>query len=113
MKFFRNFIILALMSITALVLNSRAYAYGTYGLSCTNDAYGTQHGTNYVTAGNAAGQSGTVTVVEVVVLVLVVEVTSQTAPMEVNIFNFNQIIQYQRVSISKPVTRSIFKDYLS
>ena len=42
------------MSITALVLNSRAYAYGDYGLSCTNNAYGTQHGTNYLT-GNAAG----------------------------------------------------------
>jgi hypothetical protein len=54
MKFFKNFIILALMSITALVLNSRAYAYGDYGLSCTNNAYGTQHGTNYLT-GNAAG----------------------------------------------------------
>lgn len=49
MKFFKNFIILALMSITALVLNSRAYAYGDYGLSCTNNAYGTQHGTNYLT----------------------------------------------------------------
>ena len=56
MKFFKNFIILALMSITALVLNSRAYAYGDYGLSCTNNAYGTQHGTNYVT-GVAAGQN--------------------------------------------------------
>ena len=53
MKFFRNFIILALMSISALVLNSRAYAYGTYGLSCTNVAYGTQHGTNYVSAVSA------------------------------------------------------------
>ena len=59
MKFFRNFIILALMSITALVLNSRAYAYGDYGLSCTNDAYGTQHGTNYVSA--VAGTDGTIT----------------------------------------------------
>ena len=39
MKFFKNFIILALMSITALVFNSRAHAYGDYGLSCTNAAY--------------------------------------------------------------------------
>ena len=53
MKIFRNFIILALMSVSALVLNSRAYAYGTYGLSCTNDAYGTHHGANYVSAVNA------------------------------------------------------------
>jgi len=59
MKFFRNFIILALMSISALVLNSRAYAYGDYGISCTNEAYGTQLGTNYVTATNAAGESNT------------------------------------------------------
>ena len=44
------------MSITALVFSSRAYAYGDYGLSCTNNAYGTQHGTNYVT-GVAAGQN--------------------------------------------------------
>ena len=41
MKFFKNFIILALISFTALVFNSRAYAYGDYGLSCTNNAYGT------------------------------------------------------------------------
>lgn len=38
------------MTIMALVLNSRAFAYGSYGLSCTNDAYGTQLGVNYVTA---------------------------------------------------------------
>ena len=38
------------MSITALVLNSRAYAYGDYGLSCTNNAYGTQHGNNYLSS---------------------------------------------------------------
>jgi len=43
----------------ALVLNSRAFAYGSYGLSCTNDAYGTQHGTNYVTA-NAGTSSSTI-----------------------------------------------------
>ena len=58
MKFFKNFIILALMSITALVFSSRAYAYGDYGLSCTNAAYGTQHGTNYLTAGAAAAVTG-------------------------------------------------------
>ena len=46
------------MSITVLVLNSRAYAYGTYGLSCTNAAYGTQLGVNYVTAN--AGSSNNI-----------------------------------------------------
>lgn len=47
------------MSITALVLNSRAYAYGEYGLSCTNNAYGTQHGTNYLTAATGVEATGT------------------------------------------------------
>ena len=46
------------MSITALVFSSRAYAYGDYGLSCTNAAYGTQHGTNYVTAGASTAVTG-------------------------------------------------------
>ena len=43
------------MSMSALVLNSRAYAYGSYGLSCTNTAYGTQLGSNYLQATAAAG----------------------------------------------------------
>ena len=60
MKFFKNFIILALMSITALVLNSRAYAYGDYGLSCTNEAYGTQHGTNYLTRSPGTEATGSI-----------------------------------------------------
>ena len=59
MKFFKNFIILALMGITALVFSNRAYAYGDYGLSCTNAAYGTQHGTNYLSA--VAGTDGLIT----------------------------------------------------
>ena len=35
-------LVLALISLSALVLNSRAYSAGDYGLSCTNLAYGTQ-----------------------------------------------------------------------
>ena len=59
MKFFKNFIILALISFTALVFNSRAYAYGDYGISCTNNAYGTQHGANYLSA--VTGTDGLIT----------------------------------------------------
>ena len=40
MNFFKNFLVLSLLALSALVLNSRAYAYGDYGLSCTNDEYG-------------------------------------------------------------------------
>ncbi len=40
MNFFKNFLVLSLLTLSALVLNSRAYAYGDYGLSCTNDVYG-------------------------------------------------------------------------
>ena len=58
MKFFKNFIILALMSITALVLNSRAYAYGDYGISCNNNAYGVDLGSNYIQA--QQGGAGTI-----------------------------------------------------
>jgi hypothetical protein len=60
MKFFKNFIILALMGITALVFSNRAYAYGDYGLSCTNAAYGTQHGTNYLTASPSTAVTGAI-----------------------------------------------------
>ncbi len=44
MNFLRNILILALFALSALVLNSRAYAYGDYGLSCTNDVYGVHLG---------------------------------------------------------------------
>jgi len=38
------------MAISALVLNSRAYAYGDYGLSCNSVAYGTGVSSNYIQA---------------------------------------------------------------
>jgi len=50
MNFFRKTLILALISISALVLNSRAYSAGTYGLSCTNLAYGGQVSSLYLQA---------------------------------------------------------------
>ena len=40
-EFFKKTLVLALISLSALVLNSRAYSAGDYGLSCTNLAYGT------------------------------------------------------------------------
>ena len=42
MNFFKKTLVLALISLSALVLNSRAYSAGDYSLSCTNLAYGTQ-----------------------------------------------------------------------
>ena len=54
MNFFRNILVLSLLALSAMVLNSRAYAYGDYGLSCTNDVYGVHLG--YV------GAAGTTTV---------------------------------------------------
>jgi len=42
MNFLKKTLVLALISLSALVLNSRAYSAGDYGLSCTNLAYGTQ-----------------------------------------------------------------------
>ena len=44
MNFFRNILVLSLLALSAMVLNSRAYAYGDYGLSCTNDEYGVHLG---------------------------------------------------------------------
>ena len=51
--FIRNFLILVLFALSALVLNSRAYAYGDYGLSCTNDDYGVHNGSLYLQAANS------------------------------------------------------------
>ena len=48
MNFLKKMLLLALISFSALVLNSRAYANGDYGLSCTNTAYGTQLGGAYI-----------------------------------------------------------------
>ena len=54
MNFIKNTLILALISLSALVLNSRAYSAGTYGLSCTNLAYGTQVSSLYLNIENTA-----------------------------------------------------------
>jgi hypothetical protein len=51
--FIRNFLILVLFALSALVLNSRAYAYGDYGLSCTNEEYGVQLYVDSVTVSGA------------------------------------------------------------
>ena len=53
MNFFKNFLVLSLLALSALVLNSRAYAYGDYGLSCTNDEYGIHLYTDSVTVSGA------------------------------------------------------------
>ena len=56
MNFFNKIIILMTLVLGALVLNSKAFANGGYGLSCTNEAYGVQLGTNYIQAsGDTAG----------------------------------------------------------
>merc|ERR1711939_597667 len=52
-NFFKNFLVLSLLALSALVLNSRAYAYGDYGLSCTNDEYGIHLYTDSVTVSGA------------------------------------------------------------
>ena len=59
MNFIKNTLILALISISALLLNSRAYSAGTYGLSCTNLAYGTQVSSLYLNATADTTQSVT------------------------------------------------------
>ena len=38
MNFLKKFIILALISLSALVLSSRAYSANDYSMSCTNDS---------------------------------------------------------------------------
>ena len=56
MNFIKNTLILALISISALVLNSRAYSANSYNISCTNLAYGTQLGSVYLNASNGLSQ---------------------------------------------------------
>ena len=62
MNFFKNFTVLSLLLLSALVLNSRAYAYGEYGLSCTNDVYGIHlYGTTADTVTIGTGDYGVYT----------------------------------------------------
>jgi len=53
MIFLRKFLIQVLFAISALVLYGKAYAYGDYGLSCTNDDYGVHNGSLYLQAANS------------------------------------------------------------
>ena len=58
MNFLNKVIILMTLALSALVLNSRAFANGGYSLSCTNEAYGVQLGTNYLQAsGDTTGSN--------------------------------------------------------
>ena len=61
MNFFKNILVLALIGLSALVLNSRAYANGGYDLSCTNEAYGVNQGSNYLNAGVGGATGGSFT----------------------------------------------------
>ena len=57
MNFIKKTLILGLISLSALILNSRAYSAGDYGLSCTNEAYGTQVSSLYLMATADVGQT--------------------------------------------------------
>jgi hypothetical protein len=59
MKFFKIIKSLAFFSFFALMLQSKAYATSSYGLSCTNEAYGTQHGGTYTDTAFINGNNGT------------------------------------------------------
>ena len=62
MNFFKNFTVLSLLLLSALVLNSKTYAYGDYGLSCTNDVYGIHlYGTTADTVTIGTGDYGVYT----------------------------------------------------
>jgi len=58
MKLINRLIMIGAITLSALALNSRAFAAaddlqtGDYGLSCTNEAYGVQLGSNYTDLGN-------------------------------------------------------------
>ncbi len=59
MKFFKIIKSLAFFSFFALMLQSKSYATSSYGLSCTNEAYGTQHGGTYTDSSLIDGVNGT------------------------------------------------------
>lgn len=59
MNILNKIMLLGVMILSFLAFNMKAYANpvaknGDYGLSCTNDAYGAQLGTGYISAGNNA-----------------------------------------------------------
>ena len=58
MKFLRLTMALGIAVLFALLFQSKSFATSLYGLSCTNDAYGTQHGGTYADSGDASAGSG-------------------------------------------------------
>ncbi len=58
MKFLRLTITLAVSLLLVVLFQSKSFATSLYGLSCTNDAYGTQHGGGYIATSVAAGGQG-------------------------------------------------------
>lgn len=59
MNFFNKIIILVALVVSSLVLNGKAFANGGYGLSCSNEAYGTQVGSGaYIQKSIGAGTDG-------------------------------------------------------
>ena len=62
MKILTKIMLLGVMLLSFVAYNMKAYANptaanGDYGLSCTNVAYGAQHGGNYISSGNNGGTS--------------------------------------------------------
>ena len=63
MRILTRIMLLGVMLTSFVAINMKAYANpdnanGDYGLSCTNEAYGTQHGGTYIAAGNATLGTG-------------------------------------------------------
>ena len=58
MNFFKNTLMLVALTLSLLVLSYRSYAAGDYGISCTNNAYGVDLGSNYIQA--QQGGAGTI-----------------------------------------------------
>jgi hypothetical protein len=50
MNFIKNILMLLALTIGLLVLSNRSFAAGDYGLSCTNEAYGVNLGSDYLQA---------------------------------------------------------------
>ena len=64
MKILTKIMLLVVMLISFLGFNMKTYANpdaanGDYGLSCTNTAYGAQHGGQYISAGNSSASTAT------------------------------------------------------
>ena len=55
MNFIKQILILVLLSLSALVLSSRAYSANDYSMSCTNTAYDGSLSSLYLNAGTSGG----------------------------------------------------------